>query len=132
MEKTVKDIMTSNVEVVPPECTVQEAAQLMKEMNIGALPICDGDRLKGIVTDRDICTRIVAEGKDPTYSTVTEAMSEGLVFCFEDDSVEHATRRMENKKVGRILVLNHEKRLCGILSLKNVYEKTGAKLQQVA
>jgi CBS domain-containing protein len=83
-----KDIMTSGVEVIAPEATLQAAARKMQRMDVGPLPVCDGDRLVGMLTDRDITIRAVAEGCDPTTTTVREAMTPDMVYCFEDQEVQ--------------------------------------------
>lgn len=81
----VGDCMTPDVEVIPPQSTIREAAQLMNEINVGSLPVCDGRRLLGIVTDRDITIRATAAGKSPDECFVEEVMSEGADWCFEDE-----------------------------------------------
>ena len=83
-----KDVMTSNVQVVAPDATIREAATLMKALDIGPLPVCDGRRLLGVVTDRDLTVRATADGRDPNTTRVREVMSEGVVTCFEDDDVK--------------------------------------------
>ena len=80
---TLKDVMTPGVEVIAPEATLQQAAAKMRRLNIGPLPVCDGDQLVGMLTDRDITVRAVAEGCDPTMTTVREAMTPDLAYCFE-------------------------------------------------
>ena len=81
---TLKDVMTPGVEVIAPEATLQQAAAKMRRLNIGPLPVCDGDQLVGMLTDRDITVRAVAEGCDPTTTTVREAMTPDIAYCFED------------------------------------------------
>lgn len=112
-----QDIMTPNVEVVAPKATLQEAAQKMKDLDVGSLPVCDGERLLGMVTDRDIAIRAVAAGKDPQATTVTEAMSSGITYCFDDQDVSDAAALMEEKQIRRLPILNRQKRLVGIISL---------------
>ena len=90
-----KDIMTRGVEVIAPEATVQEAARKMQQLDVGPLPVCDGDRLVGMLTDRDITVRAVAQGRDPKTMTVREAMTPDLVYGFEDQDLQDATRVME-------------------------------------
>src|SRR5262245_1505901 len=94
-----KDIMTPKVEVIAPEATLQEAARKMRQLDIGPLPVCDGDRLVGMLTDRDITVRAVAEGHDPQTTTVREAMTPDLVYGFEDQDVQDATRLMEQYQI---------------------------------
>jgi CBS domain-containing protein len=114
----VKEIMTASVECISPSTTIQDAARMMKELDIGPLPVCgDNDRLAGIVTDRDIAIRAVAEGLDPATTKVREIMTPHIVYCFEDQDVSDAAHMMEQKQIRRLVVLNHDKRLVGILSL---------------
>jgi len=113
----VHDIMTSNVRCIGPDTSLREAAKLMGELDLGALPICDNDRLAGMLTDRDIALKGVAHGCDPEKTTARDAMSEGIVFIYEDQDVGEAARLFETKQIRRLPVLNREKRLVGIISL---------------
>jgi CBS domain-containing protein len=90
-----KEIMTPGVEVISPEATIQEAAQKMSQLDVGPLPVCDGEQLVGMLTDRDITVRAVVEGCDPMTRTVREAMTPDMVYCFEDQAVQEAARLME-------------------------------------
>jgi len=112
-----KDVMTSHVEVIRPETTLEDAAKKMKDVDAGSMPVCDGDRLVGMVTDRDITVRATAQGVDPKSMTVKEVMSPNVVYGFEEQDVADAARIMEDKQIRRLLVLNREKRLVGIVSL---------------
>lgn len=112
-----KEVMTRNVETVPPSATIADVAQRMRGTDCGVMPVCENDRLVGIVTDRDIVLRAIAEGKDPARTQVRECMSKGVTFCFEDQGVEEAARVMESQQIRRIVILNRKKRLIGILSL---------------
>lgn len=112
-----KEVMTQGVEVISPEATVQEAAQRMQSMNIGMLPVCDGDRLVGMLTDRDITVRATAAGRDQTHTPVREVMTPKVQYCFEDEEVGTAAQRMSQLQIRRVVVLNRQKRLVGIVSL---------------
>ncbi len=112
-----KDVMTSHVEVIRPETTLEDAAKKMKDVDAGSMPVCDGDRLVGMVTDRDITVRATAQGVDPKSMTVKEVMSPDVVYGFEEQDVADAARIMEDKQIRRLLVLNRQKRLVGIVSL---------------
>src|SRR5262249_45252353 len=90
----VHDVMTRGVECVAPDTTLQEAARKMKELDVGPMPVCDNDRLVGMLTDRDIAVRAVAEGRDPKTARVRDAMTEGINYCYEDDDVAVAARQM--------------------------------------
>lgn len=121
-----RDVMTRRVEVVRPDATLQEAAQKMKELDVGPIPVCDGDRLQGMLTDRDITIRAIADGKDPTRTRVSEVMTPDVVYCFEDQEVAEASRLMQEHQIRRLIVLNREKRLVGIVSLGDLATEPGA------
>jgi CBS domain-containing protein len=116
----VKDIMTHNPEVAHPATLLRDVARQMKAHDIGAVVICDGDCLVGMLTDRDIATRAVAEGHDPTKITVHDVMTVTAVYCFEDQDVQEAARLMEAQQIRRLPVLNRQKRLVGIVSLDDL------------
>jgi CBS domain-containing protein len=120
----VKEVMTRGAECVRPDDTLQEAARKMKGMEVGPLPVCDRDRLVGMLTDRDIVVRAVAEGQDARTAKVRDAMTEGIFYCFEDDDVSEAARLMREKQVRRLVVLNRDKRLTGIISLGDLAVET--------
>jgi CBS domain-containing protein len=113
----VSEVMTANVERVPPETSLREAGSKMRERDIGAIPVYEGDRLIGMITDRDIAIRAVADGTDPSKMTVRDAMSPGISYCFEDQDIREAGKQMRERKVRRLIVLNRDKRLVGIVSL---------------
>ncbi len=125
MKSKIKEIMTIGVHVIEPECNLQEAAQKMMNLNVGALPVCDGKKLLGIVTDRDITLRAVASGNDIHNTKAREIMSSPIVYCFEDQEIEEVSRIMEVKQIRRLVVLNQEKKLVGIVSLGDIAVKTG-------
>jgi CBS domain-containing protein len=109
--------MTPNVEVIRPEAPLQEAAALMKSLDVGSLPVCDGRRLQGMLTDRDITVRATAEGRDPRQTPVREVMSHDVIYCFDDQEVHEAARLMEQRQIRRLPVLNRSKDLVGIVAL---------------
>ncbi len=119
-----KDIMTRDVQVIPPDAPVKVAAEKMKALYVGPLPVCDGDRLVGILTDRDIAVRAVAEGRDPKRTKVRDIMTPEVVYAFEDQDVEEAARLMRDRQLRRLVVLNREKRLTGIVSLGDLAVET--------
>jgi CBS domain-containing protein len=121
----VKEVMTRGVECVPPDSTLQEAARKMRDLDVGPLPVCDHDRLAGMLTDRDIVVRAIAEGRDPKTTKVRDAMTEGIDYCFEDDDVATAAQQMREKQIRRLVVLNRDKRLVGIVSLGDLAVETG-------
>jgi CBS domain-containing protein len=92
----------------------------MRDLNIGALPIWEGGQLIGMVTDRDICCRAVADGLDPTTTRVREVMSREVAFCFSDDQLPDAIQQMEHKHIRRLAVINRDKTLAGMLSVDDL------------
>jgi CBS domain-containing protein len=117
---TVKEIMSTNVTWVGPDLSLQDAAKKMRELDIGCLPVGKDDRLIGMITDRNIACRAVAEGDDPAKTMIAEAMSKGLTYCFEDQDVSEATHLMEQKQIHRLPVLNRQKRMVGMVSLGDI------------
>jgi CBS domain-containing protein len=124
----IRKVLTGNVERIPPDTTIRDAAARMRDCDVGALPVYEGDRLVGMVTDRDIATRGIAEGCDPKTAKVKDIMSEGIVYCFEDQSVDEAAKLMREKQVRRLIVLNRDKRLVGIVSLGDLATSANEKL----
>ena len=111
------EAMTPDVVRVAPEMTLMEAARTMKNLDIGPLPVCEGERLLGMVTDRDITVRATAEGRDPRQTLVSDVMTTEVVCCHEDDDIRQAARLMQLTQLRRLLVVNDEGRLVGIVSL---------------
>jgi len=116
----VHDIMTRKVELTDPNTTIRDVARKMRSGQIGAMPVGENDRLIGMVTDRDIVVRAVAEERLPGNTSVREVMSEKICYCFEDDDVEEAARIMAEHQVKRLPVLNRDKRLVGIVALSDL------------
>jgi CBS domain-containing protein len=113
----IAECMTSEVQTVTPDQPIREAAQFMLRSDAGSMPVCDGDRLVGMVTDRDITVRAVAEGRGPD-TPVREAMTDHVDYCFDDDDVEEVAMKMSDTQVRRFPVLSREGgRLVGIVSL---------------
>ncbi|MFL5240901.1 MAG: CBS domain-containing protein [Gemmataceae bacterium] len=122
----VNEVMTPGVECTQPNATLQRVAQRMKELNIGTLPVCDdGGRLVGMVTDRDITVRAVADGRDPRTCLIREVMTPNIVYCFEDQDVAEAADLMMENQIRRLVVLNRDKKLIGIVSLGDLAVDTG-------
>ncbi|MGE0595129.1 MAG: CBS domain-containing protein [Hyphomonadaceae bacterium] len=115
----VKDTMTPDVRTIASGATLREAARAMADTDVGALPVADGDRLIGMITDRDIAIRGVAAGKGPDV-TVGEVMSPKVLYCFDDEDVIDVAENMSDQQVRRLPVLNREKRLIGIVSLADI------------
>jgi CBS domain-containing protein len=113
----VNEIMTHGVECTYPDATVREAAIRMRSLDVGSMPVCENDRLIGIITDRDLTTRTTAAGADPNQAHVRDAMTSEVVFCFEDQDVQEAAKLMKEKQIRRLPVLNRNKRMVGIVAL---------------
>ena len=132
------EIMTRDVEVIHPDTTVQQAARKMDELNVGPLPVCDGERLVGMLTDRDIVVRGAAAGLDPLTTPVSDVMTRDIVTCTEHANVDDAARIMELHQIRRLVVLDENQRLVGIVSLGDLAVQTsdeqlvGETLQQIS
>ncbi len=120
-----RDVMSSDVRCVSPETTLQAAAVMMKELDVGVLPVCDHDRISGMVTDRDLVIRGLAEGADGAGRTVSDVMTPGVTWCYEDEDIEAAARLMQEQQIRRLPVLNADRRLVGIVSLGDLAVRTG-------
>jgi len=115
--KTIQDVMTRGVEVVDPNATLMQVAEKMRQFNVGPLPVCDGDRLVGVVTDRDLVVRGIAMGHDPHTSKVSSVMTEDVELIHLEASLEEAADLMKEKQLRRLLVVDDHENLVGILSL---------------
>jgi CBS domain-containing protein len=121
----VSEAMTRDVRVASPDQSIREAARTMAEIDTGVLPVGESDRLVGMITDRDIAIRAVAEGKGPD-TPVREVMTQDVKYCFEDEDTDHVARNMADQQVRRLPVVNRDKRLVGILSLGDLAVMQGA------
>ncbi len=115
----VRDCMTKDVELAHPDMSIRVAAQKMRDGDFGLVPIGENDRLVGTITDRDIAIRAVAEGL-PAETKIREVMSEGILYCYEDQSLEEIAGKMGEHRVRRMPVLNRQKRMVGIVSLGDI------------
>lgn len=113
----IAEVMTREVGLIAPETTLEQAAQAMKKQDVGALPVAENDRLVGMLTDRDIVVKGIAEGLDPAHAPVRQAMSAEVLYCFDDQMVEEVALNMATQKIRRLPVVSREKRLVGIISL---------------
>jgi len=111
----VSDAMSRDVQVTSPTQSIRNAAKVMAKIDAGVLPVGENDRLIGIITDRDIAIRAVAEGKAPT-TKVRDIMSDEVLYCFEDQDLDEVARNMSIMKIRRLPVVNRDKRLVGIIS----------------
>ncbi|HVK32360.1 MAG TPA: CBS domain-containing protein [Burkholderiaceae bacterium] len=114
---TIADIMTRDVQVIGPEDTLQLAAQLMDQLNVGSLPVCSDRELLGMVTDRDITVRGTAVGANPLQACVSDVMTHGTEFCTEDQDPQEVLRLMGNAQVRRLPVIDVDRKLVGVVSL---------------
>lgn len=121
----IAEIMTHDPEWISPETSVEDAACKMRELDAGFIPIGDGQRLQGILTDRDIVIRAVAGGLDAAISPVEDVMTPTVIYCFDDQDVRKAADLMAEKQVRRLIVLNRDKKLTGIVSLGDICVKGG-------
>ena len=117
--RKISDVMTRDAKLISPDDTIQHAAKLMKACDCGILPVGEGDRLVGMITDRDIALRCVADGKGPD-SKVRDAMTEEVKYCFEDEDISHVCANMSEIQVRRLPVMDRNKRLVGIVSLSDL------------
>ena len=116
----VREIMSHEAKIIDPNTTIRDVAQRMRADEIGALPVGENDRLIGMVTDRDIIVRAVAEERAPGSTTVREVMSDHVFYCFEDEDVDRAAKTMAEHQVRRLPVLNRDKRLVGVVALADL------------
>ena len=113
----VKDVMTRDVEVIYPMNSLMEAAQKMRALDIGMLPVFDGNHIVGMLTDRDITIRTTAEGLDPKITSVQDAMSPEVVHAYDDEDVSAAAQKMAERQLRRLIVLDRNRKLTGIVSI---------------
>lgn len=121
---TVSEIMSTDVQVIGPEESLQRAAQMMDQLNVGSLPVCAGDRLLGMVTDRDITIRGTAAGLAPAEGCVSDVMSADVHWCTEDQDTEEVMRVMAEAQVRRLPVISIERDLVGIVSIGDLATRT--------
>jgi len=113
----IQDVMTADVSFVRPDTPILEIARKMRDGDIGATPVVEDERLVGMVTDRDVVVRVIAEGGDARTKTARDAMSPGVLYCFVDQSVEEVLENMGDQQIRRLPVVDREKRLVGVVSL---------------
>ena len=124
----ISEIMTVDARCADPDVSLATAAGMMRDLDVGALPICEGDNLVGMITDRDLIVRALAEARDPESTTVRDIMSPEIVHAFDDQDVEEVARLMEIKQIRRLPVLNRNKRLVGIVSLGDMATEASTQL----
>ncbi|TXI86261.1 MAG: CBS domain-containing protein [Cupriavidus sp.] len=120
-----RDVMSADPAYVSRDDTLQKAARMMDDLNVGVLPVCVNGRLEGVVTDRDITVRCTAAGTDPTEGKVADAMSQHTQWCHDDDTVDTARAMMAERQIRRLPVIDADKQLVGIVSLGDIATKSG-------
>ncbi len=129
--RTIADVMTRDVEVITPDASLLAAAQLMDELNVGALPVCERSRLVGMITDRDITVRATASDMRPSEARVSDIMSDHPRWCLETQSTDEVAQQMSDVQVRRIPVLNTDHELVGIVSLGDLAVREPDGVQEI-
>ena len=124
----IREIMTPDAQCVGPEETLVDAAALMRQLDVGVLPVCNEGDVVGMITDRDIAIRAVADGRPPTTTRVREIMSPGTVVVYEDQDVDEVVEVLEKHQIRRAPVMTRERRLVGIVSLGDIAVDASAEL----
>lgn len=129
--QTIADVMTRDVMSISPQETIRRAAQMMDELNVGALPVCDGAKLVGMVTDRDITVRATSIGASPEDTSVEQVMSGEVNYCFDDQPIDEVMEKMRDGQVRRVPVMDHNTyNLVGIVSLGDLATKHSAEVDR--
>ena len=123
----IRQVMTEKVSFVAPDTRIPVVAGIMRDEDIGSTPVVENDRLIGMVTDRDIGIRVVAEAKDPRAVTARDAMSPKVLYCFDDQNVEDVLENMGDNQIRRLPVVNRDKRLVGVVSLGDLAKASSGK-----
>jgi len=124
----VRKAMTRNVKIANPNQSIRDVAKLMADSDLGCLPVGENDRLVGMITDRDIAVRAVAQGKSPDRTTVREVMSEDVKYCYDDSEISEVVQNLAEIQVHRLPVVDHKKHLVGILALADIAKFEGPDL----
>jgi CBS domain-containing protein len=124
--KKVADVMTREVSLLNAERSALDAARMLREQDVGMVPVAQNDRLIGVVTDRDIVMRVVAENRDPATVKLETIATNEPKFCFDDEDAEHVARNMDELMVRRLPVVNRDKRLVGIVSIEDIRPRKAA------
>jgi CBS domain-containing protein len=137
MAKTIRDLMTSNPSTIEPSKTIADAAKLMRDEDVGLIPVADGDKLTGTITDRDITIRVVAEGKDPQSTTVEDIATTRLVTVDPQQDLDEALRLMAQNQVRRLPVVEEDGKLVGVVAQADIAQhasesQTGEVVEQIS
>lgn len=127
----ISDIMTRDVMTIAPNETIRRAAQMMDELNVGSIPVCDGQKLVGMVTDRDITIRATSAGRAPEETAVQDVMSSEVHYCFDDEEVTEVMEKMRDVQIRRVPVMDHQTHnMIGIVSLGDIATKHSAEVDR--
>ncbi len=121
-----KDIMTREVGMISPDATAADAALRMAKLDVGSIPVCDGERLIGMLTDRDLIVRVMAPGREPKMTRVKEVITDTMHYCYEDEDSAQAAHLMSERQIRQLPILSRSKQLVGIVSLRDLATKGGA------
>jgi CBS domain-containing protein len=124
----IREVMTPDAQCVGPDETLVDAASLMRQLDVGVLPVCDDEEVVGMLTDRDIAIRAVAEGRDAASTRVRDIMSPGTIVVYEDQEIEEAVHVLEQHQIRRAPVMNRQQKLVGIISLGDIAVDASAAL----
>jgi len=117
MARKISEVMTRDVETLRPTDTVRDASEAMRSLNVGVLPVCEGERVVGVLTDRDLIVRAIALGMEPSITLVGDVMTSNVQVCFEDDDVGSVLERMKKQQLRRFVVVDRDEALVGIVSI---------------
>ena len=123
-----REIMSDHVEIINPADTLKTAAEKMRDRDIGFLPVCDGDRLIGVLTDRDLITRALADGLEADAVLGRDLVTSPAIYCFDDQSIDEAAKLMHDNQIRRLVVLSRDKQMVGVISLGDLAMSAGDKL----
>jgi len=115
-----RDIMSRNIRIIPTGTSLRAAAELMRQMDVGILPVSDKGRIVGMLSDRDIAVRAVAEGADPSATSAGEVMTESVISCYEDEDARSVAQLMSERGVRRVMVVNRKDEAVGIVSIDDL------------
>ena len=124
----ISEIMSRNVECISGDTSIKDAAETMRSVDVGFLPVCEGDHVIGILTDRDITIRHVADGQNPYRVKVREIMTPDALYCFEDQDIEEVGRFMQGHEVRRVLIFDRARQLVGVVSLGDISKASGEQI----
>lgn len=121
----IRDVMTANPQICTPETTLKDVACMMRDHDTGFIPVCDGDRIGGVITDRDMVVRGLCQGVDSSKATVRDCMTMEICWIKQDQDIQDAIAIMEERKIRRMLVMDENKKLVGVFSLGDLAEAKG-------